>query len=282
MKSECNQNAANTPKSYNLPNAETLIDALKRVHPEVFSMEFPSPERDATFTGDVTLSAFFYLGAAFPKHYVPIEESRKAFVYGYVCALHKSHTLHPALFAGEQDRTRSIEQDVHHEYDKLLGVGLGYPAEMYLINSRKAAQISASILQAAFLAGYQSAMICNGRYDRSLFMRDHELCNEVLASIISFRQHEENARRATARIVVAACSTGFDQFPTVLDPKDAIDDAGNPVTIDRGQDIPERFAAGVASDAPAEKILYVAPEIQEAVDQAHTNDKTVLRDNYIS
>ncbi len=271
---------------------------------DVFSvlhdLSFPSAQRNCLFCLDVTASAFFYLSNNFDKRRLPDEEFRKAFLYGYICALHKSHTFNQALLLHDDKLIKQVTDDVHRARAKFRS----FPAYLFLTGLNP----GANNLPKAFLEGYQAAFICNNRYDRSLFMSGHELHVEALSSMIAYRKSEENARRAAARVVMqhsiqqqdklrtrqGSSSTDestpkvdsttmqnrlitlteqykaeIERFYAQTSKHQHLDDDGNRTISGENQEIPERFATGVASDTPVGHVLYVDPEIQAKIDQAN-------------
>lgn len=184
---------------------------------DLFDPTKPSESRDALFATDVTESALYYLGPYLKNHpnlLLPETEAQKAFTYGYVCALHKSHTLNAALFIHGQELLTYVKGSVREALQDPRPAYLLVTAELterigrYLFDANENRNLTGDDISDAFIAGYQTAFICNDKYDRCLFMYGHALHVEVLAGIISYREKEENARRAAARIIVNKYGSG--------------------------------------------------------------------------
>ncbi len=217
----------------------TATNPKNHSKPDLFDPTTPQAERDAAFAADPTLSALYYLtntfgdlGCITVKKDTPQESQlptpflvsdldvQEAFAYGYACAIHKSHTLHVALYLHGQELLRCVESDVsdalgRKESSQILETaGLIDPIVRFLFNTEGLSCMQSSLLKEAFLAGYQTAFICIGKYDRCLTMTEHMLHSEVLSSMILYREKEENSRRASARVIFNRYAVKKDEFKT--------------------------------------------------------------------
>ncbi len=239
MSTENTQNPSTTEFS-SAPKQDTANNTAR---PDLFSLGFPSETRDAVLDDDVTQSAIFYLqdcdkirstenGA---PYLISEAELQKAFLYGYVAAAHKSHTLHPALFIRRTKLLNYVKQEIADTaYKKdatimLKATGLKEDITDYFYDINEICHVTSDHLSPAFIAGYRVFFVINGRYDRCLTMAGHTLHVEVLSSLLLYRETEENARRAGARIIVNRFKTNKEQYRKTVFEGQRINDDGEPV-----------------------------------------------------
>lgn len=205
-------------------------------------------DRDKIFMQDATLSAFYYISAldslstdpARPYGMgLPEAEAQRAFYCGYVCALHKGRIFDNALSPYRKNHLKYLNEEFRKKLEKYSfptitgGVALYLQISQHLQkhssnNSESPMTASIEFVQEMFLTGYQAAFLFHDKYDRCLFMQDHTLKTEVLGAMIAFRESEENARRASARIVLQmAHKPNKNILRAILRfSQDSIDDAG--------------------------------------------------------
>lgn len=221
-------------------NQETVSQSTRK-NPDILGPTTSPESREAVYAVDPTQSAFYYLSSYFrnaPDLTIAIEEIQKAFIYGYVCALHKSHTLNAALFLHGQELIHYIESEVDQalSVDRsahlLKATELAQPIDKYLFNIIEGCNAPGTDMPEAFLTGYKSAFICNNKFDRCLFMYGHLLHCEVLAAMLSYQQSEENARRAAARIVFNKYATNNTTFRPIVRNDQHLNDDGQLVDHD--------------------------------------------------
>lgn len=170
--------------------------------------------------------------SARPKFFdalTPEVSLQKAFVYGYVSALHKSHTYSPALLLHGDQRVNYVIAEVTRmpeSFDYIISLR-DCITDSGILNPANLVHVRITELPDAFLAGYQAAFVCHGKYDRCLFLEGTALRSEVFCGLTAYLNSEENARRATARIVMRDANR--QKFRTMLFGTGAIDDQGNPV-----------------------------------------------------
>lgn len=159
---------------------------------------------------EIMEEALGYLNTEIVKDPKPAKPGiiRKAFLCGYVAALHVHRILSEEIFMYESGDFDKLRDKITLFYRNSKAASekstttILYRAHnlRYLKNDHD--DFTENDVEGAVLAGYQVALIHYDRYDEIMFTEEPHLSPLVIGELLSFENRCENNARASARIII--------------------------------------------------------------------------------